>query len=83
MWNGYKSCCQKYQGISIMTEKTDITSFFGSSGIKLWEDTIETLENDLRNQYYQRIKGSPEVSNIFQVILSRAIFAMLLKGNLV
>lgn len=61
---------QNYQGISIMTEKTDITSFFGSSGIKLWEDTIETLENNLRNQYYQGIKGSLEVSNIFLQIFN-------------
>lgn len=61
---------QKYQGISITTDKSAISSYFGSSGIKLWEDTIEKLENDLRNKYYRGIKVSPELSNIFLQIFN-------------
>ncbi|EPY2305934.1 helix-turn-helix domain-containing protein [Clostridium sporogenes] len=61
---------QKYQGISITAEKSAIASYFGSCGIELWEDTIEELENELRNQYYQGINVSPEIANIFLQIFN-------------
>lgn len=61
---------QKYQGISITAEKSAIASYFGSCGIELWEDTIEELENELRNQYYQGINISPEIANIFLQIFN-------------
>lgn len=56
---------QKYQGISITAEKVAIDSYFGSCGIELWEETIEQLENTLRERYYQGIKAAPEIGNAF------------------
>jgi len=61
---------QKYQGISITAEKVAIDSYFGSCGIELWEETIEQLENTLREQYYQGIKASPEIGNAFLQIFN-------------
>jgi AraC-like DNA-binding protein len=59
---------QKYQGISITAEKTAVSSYFGSLGIEIWEDTIEQLENQLRSQYYLGISTSPEIANTFHQI---------------
>ncbi len=61
---------QKYQGISITAEKSAIASYFGSCGIDLWENTIEQLQKDLREQYYQGINVSPEITNAFLQIFN-------------
>lgn len=59
---------QKYQGISITAEKAAVSSYFGSLGIEIWEDTIEQLENQLRSQYYIGVNTSPEIANTFHQI---------------
>ncbi len=61
-----KRCAgQKYQGVSITAEKAAIASYFGSCGIELWEETIERLKHELREQYYQGINAPPEIATAF------------------
>lgn len=66
-----KHCAgQKYQGISITANKQDLSAYFGSAGIGLWHDTIETLEDQLRFEYYLGLSTSPEIANIFLQIFN-------------
>ena len=61
-----KRCAnQKYQGVSITANKQALSSYFGSTGIEVWHDTIETLEDELRSEYYLGLNTPPEISNIF------------------
>lgn len=56
---------QRYQSVSITTEKSALNSYFGSYGIELWEDTMEELEERVRKQYFKGISASPELANTF------------------
>lgn len=56
---------QKYQGISITANRHALSAYFGSTGIGVWNDTIENLEEDLRFKYYLGQNTSPEIANIF------------------
>lgn len=59
---------QSYQGISITAEKAAVSSYFGSIGMEIWEETIEQLDSQLRSQYYLGVSTSPEIANAFQEI---------------
>lgn len=41
-----KRCAgQKYKGISITANKHNLSAYFGSTGISMWNDTVEVLKN--------------------------------------
>ncbi len=61
-----KRCAdQKYQGVSITANKHALSSYFGSTGIEVWHDTIESLGDQLRSEYYLGLNTPPEIANIF------------------
>ncbi|MFT4007475.1 MAG: AraC family transcriptional regulator [Lacrimispora sp.] len=61
-----KRCAdQKYRGVSITANKHALSAYFGSTGISVWNDTIENLEEHLRFKYYLGQNTSPEIANIF------------------
>ncbi len=61
-----KRCAgQKYQGVSITSNKKSLSSYFGSIGIDVWHDTIENLGHELRSEYYLGLNTPPEMANIF------------------
>lgn len=71
MCGGVKRCAhQKYQGVSITASKSAISSYFGSSGIGLWKDTIEKLEGSLRSEYYLGMNTPPEIAAVFLQIFN-------------
>lgn len=59
---------QSYQGVSITADKHALFAYFGSTGIGIWNDTIENLDPQLRSEYYLGQNASPEIANIFQQI---------------
>lgn len=64
-----KRCAgQKYQGVSITANKQELSAYFGSTGISVWNDTIECLEETLRSEYYLGQYTSPEIAAIFRQI---------------
>lgn len=66
-----KRCAgQTYQGISITANKDDLSSYFGSAGIKVWHDTIDKLEERVRSEYYLGFIAPPEISGIFLQIFN-------------
>ncbi len=66
-----KRCAgQKYQGISITANKHALPSYFGSTGIGVWQDTIENLGAQLRSEYYLGLNTPPEIANIFLQIFN-------------
>lgn len=61
-----KRCAgQKYQGVSITANKQALSSYFGSAGVEVWNDTIENLGDQVRSEYYLGINTPPEIANIF------------------
>lgn len=66
-----KHCAhQKYQGVSITASKSAISSYFGSTGIGLWKDTIEKLGAPLRSEYYLGMNTPPEIAAVFLQIFN-------------
>ena len=66
-----KRCAdQKYQGVSITANKHALSSYFGSTGIGVWHDTIENLGDQLRSEYYLGLNTPPEIANIFLQMFS-------------
>lgn len=59
---------QKYQGVSITAGRDSLSAYFGSTGISMWNDTVERLEESLRSQYYLGQYASPEIAAIFRQI---------------
>lgn len=59
---------QKYQGVSITAGRDSLPSYFGSTGISMWNDTVERLERPLRSDYYLGQYASPEIAAIFRQI---------------
>lgn len=59
---------QKYQGISITASKNALSAFFGSSGMGIWNDTIEKLGESLRTRYYLGQPAFPETADVFNQI---------------
>lgn len=56
---------QQYQGISITSSKNTLSAFFGSSGMGIWNDTIEKLGESLRTRYYLGQQAYPETADAF------------------
>ncbi|WP_353097604.1 AraC family transcriptional regulator [Tissierella praeacuta] len=66
-----KRCAdQKYQGVSITANKHALSSYFGSTGIGVWNDTIERLEDQIRSEYYLGLNTSPEIAAAFLQIFN-------------
>lgn len=66
-----KRCAdEKYQGISITANRHGLSSYFGSAGIGVWNDTIEKLEEQLRAEYYLGLKTPPEIADAFMQIFN-------------
>ncbi|WP_371366167.1 HTH-type transcriptional activator RhaR [Sporomusa rhizae] len=66
-----KRCAhQKYQGVSIIASKSAISTYFGSTGIGLWKDTIEKLGDQLRSEYYLGMNTPPEIAAVFLKIFN-------------
>lgn len=66
-----KRCArQKYQGVSITADKSEISAYFGSAGIEIWDDTIEKLEKRLRSEYYLGRNAPPEIATVFLQIFN-------------
>lgn len=61
---------QKYQEVSITANKHALSSYFGSDGIGVWHDTIESLGDQLRSEYYLGLPVPPEIANIFLQMFS-------------
>lgn len=59
---------QKYQGVSIAADKSVLPAYFGSVSFDVWKDTIESLEGQLRSQYYLGQSAWPEIMDIFMQI---------------
>lgn len=59
---------EKYQGVSISANKQMPHSYFGSSGVDIWNDTIEQLGEHSRTEYYLGQNAFPEIVNIFSQI---------------
>ncbi|MEW9054116.1 MAG: AraC family transcriptional regulator [Neobacillus sp.] len=66
-----KRCAgQKYQGVSITANKHALSSYFGSTGVGVWNDTIEKLEDQLRSEYYLGLNTPPEIAAAFLQIFN-------------
>ncbi|HCD45936.1 MAG TPA: AraC family transcriptional regulator [Lachnoclostridium sp.] len=61
---------QKYQGVSITADRQALSSYFGSTGAGLWNDTIEKLEDQFRSEYYLGLNAPPEIAAAFQQIFN-------------
>lgn len=59
---------QAYQGISITASRHTLSAFFGSSGMDIWNDTIEKLGEQLRTRYYLGRHTFPETTDVFYQI---------------
>lgn len=56
---------QRYKGISITAGKQSLPAFFGSSGMSIWDDTIEKLGEAVRLRYYLGQPAFPETADVF------------------
>lgn len=66
-----KRCAdQKYQGVSITANRHALSSYFGSTGVGVWNDTIERLEDQLRSEYYLGLYTPPEIATVFLQIFN-------------
>lgn len=59
-----------YRGIAIVTDKFGIKNYFGSSGIEVWNKTIEKLDRERRNEYYNGVQVSYNIRNSFLEIFN-------------
>lgn len=57
-----------YKGVSITTNKKNIKNYFGSSGIEVWNNTIEKLNTSKRIKYYNGISAPYDIRNSFAEI---------------
>ena len=66
-----KRCAgQKYQGVSITANRHVLPSYFGSTGVDVWNDTIEKLEDQLRSEYYLGLNTPLEIASAFLQIFN-------------
>lgn len=66
-----KRCAgEKYQGVSITANRHGLSSYFGSAGVGVWNDTIEKLEDQLRSEYYLGLNTPPEITAAFLQIFN-------------
>lgn len=56
---------QKYQGISITANKSNLSTYFGSSGFYIWNTIIDNLQEYQRSAYYLGQNCFPEIATVF------------------
>lgn len=66
-----KRCAgEKYQGVSITANRHALSSYFGSAGVSVWNDTIEKLGEQFRSEYYLGLNTPPEIATAFMQIFN-------------
>lgn len=61
---------QRYRCVSLSADKRSIHAYLGSSGIGLWDETMEMLEAQIRQRYFKGVSATPDIAKCFLQIFN-------------